>query len=313
MNAADGFVCRSCGATEYHVTAEGIRDWEFGAGREASYAYRQCRSCDLVQLHPFPRLEDLIAAYPSDYVAFVDQDEDRGALYRFLFRLQNRLFLRQLRSVVPKGARVLDVGCGNGGFLERLRPLGVAELHGIDFSPHAVELAARKGVVTFQGVFEDFAATAGTFDAVFMNHYIEHVLHPAAELRKACAVLKPGGWLIGELPNYDSIDRRIFGRYWGGNHIPRHTFQYSPATLGALLRDAGFADVTFHHEINPGHFVLSIQNFLQRRATDLKKNPRLRNGRMKSFNLLLVLLAPLHALFAFVRKSGMLRFRARRP
>ncbi len=305
-----GTQCRVCESPHASVVQAKIRDWEFGAGDE--YEYRRCGSCGVVQLHPFPTIADLLEAYPDHYVAFQDKETSHGLVYKALWRLSAAALKRMLRPYIPDGARVLDVGCGNGGFLERLRPLGATTLDGIDFSDRACALAEKKGITTFCGTFEDFDGEPDAYDAVFMNHYIEHVMHPHVELATALRLLKPGGWIIGELPNYRSLDRWLFGRYWGGNHVPRHTFQYDPKTLGDLLTRTGYEDVTFGQQVNPGHLVLSLQNWWYR-DVDPKTNDRLTHGRMKSFGALLALTAPFHAIQALCGASGMIRFRARKP
>ena len=81
-----------------------------------------------------------------------------------------------------------------------------------------------------------------------------------AELQKAKALLQPGGMLFGEAPNFGSVDRPIFGRYWGGNHGPRHTFQFEPDRLYRPLRDAGFKRVVITSELSTGIVAKSIQN-----------------------------------------------------
>lgn len=154
--------------------------------------------------------------------------------------------------------------------------------------------------------------SANTFDAVFMINYIEHVIHPRDELKKAFSVLKPGGWIIGELPNFESIDRMLYGRFWGGNHVPRHAWQFGPKSLSHFLNQSGFTNIVVKQELDTAHLVLSIQNFLQRRHQDLKINPTLTSGRMKWFSLLLVLFLPLNALFVLIGKAGVMTFQAQK-
>ena len=143
-----------------------------------------------------------------------------------------------------------------------------------------------------------------------MNHYIEHVLDPVADLEKAKALLRFGGVLVGESPNFRSVDRKIFGRYWGGNHVPRHTLQYEPDQLYRLLRDAGFKNIVITSELNTGMVAKSIQNYLQRNVKTLSDNPRLKYGRIKQFDLLLIAAIPLNTVLKLIRKSGVMKFTA---
>lgn len=302
--------CKVCGTPLSEATISGIRDWEFGAGSE--YSYLKCSGCGVHQLHPFPSLDELKQAYPEHYTAFLGEKGDRGVLYRIMSWASDKMFNRSFRKLIYPGCAVLDVGCGNGEFLLKLKKLGATRLVGIDFSEAAVALCNNRGIETFQGIFTNYQHQGQSFDAIFMINYIEHVLEPKEELQQAYKLLKPGAKLIGELPNFASIDRKLFGRFWGGNHVPRHTFQYDPQSLRDLLDEAGFRDIRIKQDLNPGHIVISIQNWLQRKQTDLADNPKLRFGRMRYFSLMLLLFLPLNVLFVFLGRSGVMRFSAER-
>ena len=294
-----------CGADAWSVACTGIRDWEYGV--EGEFAYRRCGSCGVLQIHPFPDVEDLIRAYSVDYHGYRTSAE-KGALYKVLFEIKDSLFRRKALKSIPRGAAMLDVGCGSGEYLARLTFLEPARLDGIDFNEKAVRLAREKGIDCFQGIFPDFPAEPETYEVVFMNNYLEHTLSPRQELEKAARVLKPGGRLIGEVPNFRSFDQRLFGKYWGGNHVPRHTFQFEPEPLERLLEDAGFRDVRTVQELSTNHFTLSFQNFWQRNVPDLARNPRLSKGRAWYYNHLLVALLPLNAVNVLCRRSGVMKF-----
>ncbi len=300
--------CPACGASSATELYGGIRDWEFGT--PGVFAYVRCDGCGLVWLDPFPGLDVLAAAYPDDYVAF-GATERRGLLYATMDRVRNALTQLSLGGVA-RGARVLDVGCGGGALLTRLRELGAREVHGVDFSARAAEICCDKGIEVFAGTFPEYTPTEADFDAIFMVNYIEHVLDPTEELNKAFELLRPGGTLLGELPNFGSIDRVMFGRFWGGNHCPRHTYQYDPQTLRACLARAGFEAIQVRQDINPGHLALSIQNWLQRN-TDLANNLGLRFGRSWYLPLLVLALVPYGVMSALVGGAGNMKFQARRP
>jgi SAM-dependent methyltransferase len=303
------YYCRICGHSQSTLTQSGIRDWEYGASGE--FAYAECVSCKQVQLHPFPSMEDIKHAYPSTYPAYVDDlKEGRGWLYSILYALHTRWIIRGLKKMVPMKAKVLDVGCGNGDFLCFLREAGAKELYGVDFSSHAVAIARKKGVVAQEGLFLNYTPHVASFDMIVMNHYIEHVLDPLAELKNAYLLLNTGGILHGTLPNYDGLDRIWFGRFWGGNHVPRHTFQFSPNLLKKHLHSVGFNHVAIRQDANPGHIAISIQNWLQRNKQDLANNPSIRHGRMKGFGLLLLITLPLNIVFTALGRSGVMTFHA---
>jgi SAM-dependent methyltransferase len=191
-----------------------------------------------------------------------------------------------------------------------IKKLGATTFEGVDFNVRAVALARQKGISVFQGLFVAYPGELLSYDAIFMNHYIEHVLDPVAELEKAKALLQSGGILFGEAPNFGSIDRKIFGRYWGGNHVPRHTFQFEPDRLNQLLCDAGFKSVVITSELNSGMVSKSIQNYLQRNVKTLRNIPRLKYGRIKQFDLLLLAAIPLNIVFKLNGKSGVMKFTA---
>lgn len=303
-----GAACRACGATLAPAEVSGIRDWEYGFPGE--FAYRPCPGCGVRQLFPFPDLDDLREAYRMDYHGHAEPGQ-KGLLYSLLFRALERTEQARLSALVAGGARVLDVGCGIGLFLAKLRALGAADLMGIDFSERAAQAVRARGIPCHQGTFQDFPAEGGSFDVVVMNNYLEHTLNPAAELEQARRLLRPGGVLVGELPNFDSLDRALFGRFWGGNHVPRHTFQFGPRELRAFLSRAGFSRVRLGYPLNTSHFALSVQNLLQRNAADLRANPALRHGRAGYYAALLLALIPLSAVAVLARRTGFLTFEAR--
>lgn len=60
-------------------------------------------------------------------------------------------------------------------------------------------------------------------------------------MRKAFAVLKPGGVFWLETPNIESLDARLFReKHWGGYHFPRHWFFFSQQTMRSLAEKIGF-------------------------------------------------------------------------
>jgi SAM-dependent methyltransferase len=139
---------------------------------------------------------------------------------------------------VPDG-QLLDVGCGGGAFLARMRALGW-NVVGVDPDAKAVEVARsvrRLDVRT--GTLEEQRFETGRFDAVTSSHVIEHVHDPLAFLRECARITKPGGRVVAVTPNTASLGRRRLGANWIGLDPPRHLHLFCPPTLRALAERAG--------------------------------------------------------------------------
>jgi 2-polyprenyl-3-methyl-5-hydroxy-6-metoxy-1,4-benzoquinol methylase len=137
-----------------------------------------------------------------------------------------------------QGRKLLDVGCGSGSKLARMRELGW-EVEGLDADPRAVEVARSKGLNVHLGELQDVQYPPDHFDAVHIHHVIEHVLDPIALIRECYRVLAPGGTLVALTPNSESWGHRHFGRDWRGLEPPRHLYIFSAASLGKAAAMAG--------------------------------------------------------------------------
>ena len=138
------------------------------------------------------------------------------------------------------GGRLLDVGCGSGEWLASMRDLGwMAD--GVEFDKVAAGIARQKGLKVGDGSIEDQEFPGESFDAITLNHVIEHVSDPAVTLAECARLLKPNGSLVVLTPNIASLGYRLFKENWRGLEPPRHLHVMSPASIHVLLAKAGFA------------------------------------------------------------------------
>lgn len=152
-------------------------------------------------------------------------------------------WIRHLPAPAQPGARLLDVGCGNGSFLDQMRQLGWAVV-GIEPDAGAVAVAKTGGLEVHQGLLDGgFAATA-PFDAITLGHVVEHLHDPAGTLRHCLDLLRPGGWLWIATPNLQSAGHKRFGPAWRGLEPPRHLVIFTPYSLRGLLERIGFVEIT---------------------------------------------------------------------
>jgi 2-polyprenyl-3-methyl-5-hydroxy-6-metoxy-1,4-benzoquinol methylase len=164
---------------------------------------------------------------------------DLSALARSFadLRSEHRVKSGYLRWFLP-GARVLDVGCGHGAFLDVAREAGL-RVSGIDASPHAVDSCARRGHdVTCDDAVRGLRARATEpLDGVLCAHLIEHLdgSHASRLIAAAAGALRPRGVLVLVTPNYRSpiVQEEVF---WLD---PTHVRPYPRALLERLCVAAG--------------------------------------------------------------------------
>ena len=142
-----------------------------------------------------------------------------------------------LRGQTP--GRLLDVSCGDGATIARMRELGW-DAEGVDPDLGAVEAARARGLRVAHGTLAAQGYPDERFDAVTLIHSIEHVHDPRAEVEECFRVMAPGGRLVIETPNAAAWCHRLLGAAWRGLEPPRHLQVFTLGTLARLAREAGF-------------------------------------------------------------------------
>jgi len=140
-------------------------------------------------------------------------------------------------SMLPyrAGGRLLDVGCGNGAYLLRMRSYGW-EVAGIEPDEEAARTGASKhGLAIHAGTMADAPFAEGSFDAVTSRHVLEHVAPPLEFVDSLARYLKPGGRLVIVTPNADSLGQRLLGRDFYALDPPRHLVIYTARAIRHLF------------------------------------------------------------------------------
>ncbi|MGJ0484003.1 MAG: class I SAM-dependent methyltransferase [Methylomicrobium sp.] len=160
----------------------------------------------------------------------------------YLFPLRRNEVEEDVRCLpsLPQGF-LLDVGCGDGDWLLSMSKLGW-QVEGLDFDEDAVKVATLRGLRVHTGPLEAQNFPDEFFDAITLNHVIEHVPNPVATLVECRRILKKSGQLILYTPNSDSLGHRVFKEYWRGLEPPRHLHIFCPSSMRLLLRLSGFAE-----------------------------------------------------------------------
>lgn len=263
--------CNLCGAIE-SVPLYTLQD--NGYKTPGEFVLRRCLRCGLMYLSPRPTRETMAAYYPAEYAPYqLAVEDERWALMRWVRwrKLAKRRRLIERYSDQKQG-RLLDVGCATGLFLHEMNRAGW-RVAGIEPIPSAAEYARRRfGLSVFQGTLRNAPYAAASFDAVTFWDVLEHTFSPAEELACAARLLRPGGLLALNVPNWDSLDRRLFSRHWLGLDPPRHLYVFSRETLTALLAQAGFSVLEWVGFMS-GYFsfVVSLERWLETINPQLSK------------------------------------------
>jgi len=192
----------------------------------------------------------------------------QGFARRLLAPLRDLAERDRLRFVshLEPGARVLEVGAGDGKLVAAMRAAGL-DARGIDPSPAACEAARSLGVdVANVGIDEAEIPSAGD-DAVLVWHALEHLDRPHEALGRIHGWLRPGGSLVVAVPNLASLQARIGGDRWFHQDVPRHRVHLTPAGATALLERSGFRVERVRHvlvEQNPLGMWQTLLNRLTR-------------------------------------------------
>ena len=255
------YLCGGLGHTIHH----GLKDRLYDVPGE--WSLKQCVdiNCRLVWLDPMPVEEDLGKAYRNYYTHEGDfsspkyqfrQRVKRGIAgllygYRKHTTLIERvlsiplLFTPFLKDQIigstcvflrgDKLGKVLEIGCGNGALLNNLRALGW-NVEGVDFDANAARLARKNFNLKVQvGSPVENNYSDNSFDAIIMNHVIEHIHDPLAILTMCRRILKSGGKLILLTPNIESLGYQTFNAAWMPLEPPRHLYLFSATTIAKLV------------------------------------------------------------------------------
>lgn len=254
--------CDLCGSQAEPTEVLRGRDREHGVAGE--WALVRCPDCQLVRNEPMPAVEEIGGFYPdNEYYAHKASERTFrpvrvSAVKRFVLRHRHgypggrtttlHALLAGLLSrfvshkyVLPwhGGGRLLDVGCGVGTALWRLRAFGW-RVRGVELDDGAATIGRQHGLDITTGTLFDAALPAASFDVVRLSHVLEHVPSPLTTLREIHRVLVPGGCLVLAVPNFDAAGLAQYGSCWFPLELPRHLFHFTPAALRRLLRVGGF-------------------------------------------------------------------------
>jgi len=215
-------------------------------GLPGQFGQRHCPRCDSYFLSPRVPESDIAAYYPASYAPYAPSTNnilDKIGSLLGLTRIRQRL----VESYVSRGA-ILDVGAGNGSFLQ--------SLSGTSWDRYALDVEQYCEFdfpVTFTtGRFDHAAPPFPLMAAITMWHVFEHFYHPSTALNHAAQLMAPGGYLFLAIPDAQCVERHIFGSSWIGWDPPRHIATYSAKAMEIQISRAGLQLIDIHPDLCSG-------------------------------------------------------------
>ncbi len=188
----------------------------------------RCADCGLLFTNPRDDDATLARVYTSLQDATYDFEEDNR-------RRTAQAFFALVRHFHPQPARLLDIGCASGLFVEVAARSGW-QVTGLEASSWAVTQARQRAPqATFvTGMLEDASFTDASFEAITLWDVLEHVRSPREILLRVSEWLTPDGWLFFNLPDANSRPARWMGKRWV-LLLREHLWYFSPTTLARLV------------------------------------------------------------------------------
>ena len=197
-------------------------------GYEKDYLVK-CSSCAFVFCSRIPTVEELTTHYKKY--------KRGGEISAITIKRYDELLDRF--ETFRKNNNILDIGCGDGYFLEVAKKRGW-NVYGTEFTDEAIAVCHSKGINMQKGVLDPTNYKNINFDVVTSFEVIEHINNPVEEIGNIKSILRENGALYITTPNFNSVSRFFLGPKWNVIEYPEHLSYYTPKTLTHFLKKHNF-------------------------------------------------------------------------
>jgi SAM-dependent methyltransferase len=201
----------------------------------------ECNDCKLRFTQDIPDESSITRYYQSeDYISHTETS--KGLINRIYLSVRKRTLKKKRKQVsaitgLNKG-KLLDLGSGTGAFVNEMVKNGW-EAIGLEPSDEARKVARQAYDLELKTNDELFSLPANSFDAITLWHVLEHVHQLHVYIRQLKNLLKENGRLIIAVPNYTSLDAKIYDQDWAAYDPPRHLYHFSPGSMKILAEKNG--------------------------------------------------------------------------
>jgi 2-polyprenyl-3-methyl-5-hydroxy-6-metoxy-1,4-benzoquinol methylase len=184
--------------------------------------------------------------------------------------------LRTLVSQLPgvgKEAKIIEVGSNDGRFLKMLKDHGYRKLLGVEPAQDALQAASQQGIETVGDYFtpvtaRDIVSSRGKCDVLIARQVLEHIRDLEDFQESIRIVLRPGGYVLLELPNFEFVLRYLdYSAIW-----EEHVNYFTIHTLAMFLRDVGIRIIHEETLLFSGEALIVIGRMEEGLSTAVEKS-----------------------------------------
>jgi len=231
---------------------------DFYRNVEDKFELVKCEQCQLVMLNYIPTREDISKIYPKEYF------KQPNIISRFVKFILIKKEVMRWKKILTSQSKVLEIGCGCGELLNCFYKIGKFDVVGIEQNEYICKFAKEKyGLEIINADIEEYDLGEKEYDLVLMQHVLEHLKDPISVIRKIHKSLKENGYLVIWIPFFDSLEQKIFGKYWAGFDAPRHLYFFSVDKIREVLTNHGFSVKEINYSAIPNLWIRSIQYFMK--------------------------------------------------
>jgi 2-polyprenyl-3-methyl-5-hydroxy-6-metoxy-1,4-benzoquinol methylase len=201
----------------------------------------KCNDCALVYLNPRIRQDLILESYSNATdPTFIAQNEERISTFK-----KSLIGISRRHGIKPETARrVLDVGCAGGAFPKAAHDMGF-DVVGVEPSKWLAEQGkALYGLDVRPGLLHEQSFPDQSFDIICLWDVIEHLTNPHEVVGNIHRLLKPGGYLIINFPDYGSLARIVLRKNWP-MFLSVHLIYFTRATITDFLQRGKFELVEY--------------------------------------------------------------------
>src|SRR6478609_2938708 len=202
-----------------------------------TFSIYQCSTCNFLITSPRPDTNSIGKYYQSEnYISHTNSSKSViDKIYKSVRSITLQWKLNQIQKHQKSGT-ILDYGCGTGEFLNTCT---TASWKCIGVEPSSEARLKAEHLTNLKLSQSLSKITSDKFDVITLWHVLEHIEDLNEKLSELKNHLAQDGTIFIAVPNYESLDGKLYQSHWAGYDVPRHLWHFSQTTMGKLLSNHG--------------------------------------------------------------------------